>query len=164
MTSDTNKGTLRLPGGRSAATTAQAPILRAALKAPPDIRGIYWCGFPDAALAPEFSKRRPVVVVSYKNSMSGPILVVPSTSQPQPNNAWAIKLENNPCPGETCEFWVVCNHLYTVSCLRLTTWRHTVARLTEAEFRPIHELILKWLPALPTPPTLPTQSHETPVT
>jgi mRNA interferase MazF len=109
---------------------------------------VYYCGFPEAALPPEFSKRRPVIVVSYKNSLTGPILVVPITTQAQRENQWVVKLERNPKPGETCEVWVVCNHLYTVSCERLSATHGTVARLTAAEFRPVHELILKWVPSL----------------
>ena len=105
-------------------------------------------GFADAAIPPDFSKRRPVIVVSYRNSLTGPILVVPITTQAQRDNGWAVKLTRNPTPGETCDVWAVCNHLYTVACARLTATHGVVPRLTAAEFRPVHELVLKWLPAL----------------
>jgi mRNA interferase MazF len=124
------------------------PAVRVTLKAAPAIRNVYSCRFPEAALPPEFSKRRPVIVVSWKNSLSGPVLVIPVTTQSQAGNQWAIKLSRNPSPGEGCDVWAVCNHLYTVSCTRLTATHGTVPRLTAEEFRPIHELMLKWVPAL----------------
>ena len=150
MASDTRGGTLYLPGRTQDTSVANvtAPPARHKIKATPNIRNVYYCGFPDAALPPEFSKRRPVIVVSYKNSLTGPVLVVPITTQAQSGNTWAVKLARNPTPGETCDVWVVCNHLYTVSCVRLSATHGTVPRLTAVEFRPVHELILKWLPAL----------------
>jgi mRNA interferase MazF len=100
------------------ATSAAAGRLR--IKATPKVRNVYYCGFPEAALPPEFSKRRPIIVVSYKNSLTGPILVVRLTTQAQTANGWTVKLARNPTPGETCDVWAVCNPLYTVSCTRLT--------------------------------------------
>jgi mRNA interferase MazF len=150
MAPDGRERTLHLPG-RAAVPGSASPASAAGrirIKATPKIRNVYYCGFPEAALPPEFSKRRPVIVVSYKNSLTGPILVVPLTTQAQPQNGWAVKLARNPTPGETCQVWAVCNHLYTVSCARLTATHGEVPRLTPDEFRPVHELILKWLPAL----------------
>jgi len=129
MASDTREGTLRLAGRRVQAAEKAAPP-RHTIRATPVIRNVYSCGFPQAALPPEFSKRRPVIIVSYKNSLTGPILVVPVTTQPQPGNAWAVKLARNPTPGETCDVWVVCNHLYSVSCQRLSATHGLVPRLT----------------------------------
>jgi mRNA interferase MazF len=150
MASDTTVGTLHLPTRTpTPAAEAPAPVARTALKAAPAIRNVYWCRFSDAAVPPEFSKKRPVIVVSYENSLTGPILVLPITTEPQPGNLWAVKLERNPSPGENCDVWAVCNHLYTVACVRLTATHGTVPRLTPAEFRPIHELVLRWLPTLP---------------
>jgi len=148
MAPDGERGTLRLPGRADAVSVGRnpAPVVRYRIKAVPSIRNVYYCGFPDAALPPEFSKRRPVIVVSYKNSQSGPILVVPITMRAQAGNKWAIRLGRNPTPGETCDVWVVCNHLYTVSCARLTATHGVVPRLTPSEFRPVHEMVLKWIP------------------
>ncbi len=143
MASDTLEGTLRLAGGITPVAENSAPPVRHWIKATPAIRNAYYCGFSEAALRPEFSKRRPVIVVSYKNSLTGPVLVAPVTTQPQPGNMWAVKLARNPTPGETCDVWAVCNHFYTVSCERLSATHGTVPRLTAAEFRPVHELILK---------------------
>jgi uncharacterized protein YifN (PemK superfamily) len=89
-----------------------------------------------------------VIVVSRKNSLTGPFLVTPITTQAQHDNPWAVKLARNPGPGETCDVWVVCNHLYTVSCTRLTATHGMVPRLTAVEFRPVHDLIVKWVPTL----------------
>lgn len=156
MASDIKDGILHLLSRPpSEPATVRAPPPRCNIKASPNIRNVYYCAFPDTARPPEFSKRRPVVVVSYKNSLAGPILVVPITTQSQPGNVWAIKLARNPTPGETCEVWVVCNHLYTVSCTRLTATHGIVPRLTPAEFHPIHETILKWIPVLHPPTILP---------
>lgn len=150
MESDTRGGTLRLADRAPVVGVANdlAPPLRYKVKATPSIRNVYYCGFAEAALAPEFSKRRPVIVFSYKNSLTGPILVVPITTQAQLGNIWAVKLGRNPTPSESCDVWAICNHLYTVSCARLTATHGVVPRLTAAEFRPVHEMVLKWIPAL----------------
>jgi len=138
-------GTLHLPGSQPALSE---PAARTTLKSAPAIRNVYSCRFPEAALPPEFSRRRPVIVVSRKNSLTGPFMVTPITTQPQHDNPWAVKLARNPGPGETCDVWVVCNHLYTVSCTRLTATHGMVPRLTAVEFRPVHDLIVKWVPTL----------------
>lgn len=143
MAPDSNDGTLRLPG-HFAPPVAE---VRRPLKATPAIRNVYSCRFPEAVLPPEFPKRRPVIVMSWKNSLTGPTLVVPITTQHRPDNPWAVKLARNPSPGETCEVWAVCNHLYTVSCLRLSATHGKVPRLTPEEFRPILDLVMKWMPA-----------------
>jgi len=148
MAPDTFDGTLRLPGHRPVPAEL---VVRTTIKATPKIRNVYYCGFSDSAPPPEFSKRRPVIVFSHKNALNGPILVVPITTRPQAQNAWASKLERNPTPGETCDVWAVCNHLYTVSCARLTATHGIVPRLTAEEFLPIHRLVLKWLPSLEMP-------------
>ncbi len=150
MASDSRGGTLYLPSRTQLAIADSVPVsvARYKIKATPSIRNVYYCGFPDAALPPEFSKRRPVIVISFKNSLTGPILVVPITTRAQRENNWAIKLARNPTPGETCDVWAVCNHLYTVSCTRLSATHGVVPRLTSAEFRPVHEMVLKWIPTL----------------
>ena len=150
MAPDGPGGTLRLPGRADVVSVGRdaMPVVRHRIKVVPAIRNVYYRGFADAALPLEFSKRRPVIVVSYKNSLSGPIFVMPITTQAQAGNPWAIKLGRNPTPGETCDVWVVCNQLYPVSCARLTATHGVVARLTPVEFRPLHEMVLKWVPAL----------------
>jgi mRNA interferase MazF len=151
MAPDTRGETLHLPGGHSTLLPDReqsAPIVRGALKSAPRIRNIYWCQFPRDMRQPEFWKTRPVVIISHKNLLTGPILVVPMTTKPQHGDKWAVRLEKNPNPKQTCDVWVVCNHLYTVGCSRLSQFGGSVPRLTPAEFRPIHELVLKWVPRL----------------
>ncbi len=145
MASDSR--TLHIHGWRP----PEAPIPRITLKAAPAIRNVYSCRFPTAALPPEFSKRRPVIVVSWKNSLQGPILIVPLTTQPQTANHWAVKLASNPSVGEDCDVWAVCNHLYTVSCIRLTATHGTVPRLSVEAFQPIQDLVMAWIPGRRTP-------------
>jgi len=155
MSSHSKSGVLHLPTRRSEPVAVQQqpadvppPAVRATLKAAPAIRNVYWCEFPRDMRQPEFWKTRPVIVMSYKNTLSGPILVVPITTKPQIDDRWAVKLARNPNPKEDCDVWVVCNHLYTVGCGRLSAFGGVVPRLTPEEFRPIHELVLKWIPPL----------------
>lgn len=122
-----------------------APEVANRIKHAPKLGNVYWCEFPADARKPEFWKTRPVIVVSYANTLLGPVLVVPMTTEPQPGNKWAYALPRNPVPGETRATWAVCNHLYTVSCSRLSPVHGKVARLEEAERRPIIELARKWL-------------------
>ena len=56
------------------------------IKAAPKIRQIYWCDYWKDARLPEMWKTRPVIVVSYKNTLTGPCLVVPVSTEPQDNN------------------------------------------------------------------------------
>jgi mRNA interferase MazF len=56
------------------------------------IRGLYWCDFWQDAQLPEMWKTRPVIVVSYRNTLYGPCTVVPTSADPQVGNPWADKL------------------------------------------------------------------------
>jgi mRNA interferase MazF len=126
------------------------PAKSATLKAAPTIRNVYWCALWCDAVKPEFWKRRPVIVISYKNSLHGPCLVVPLTTQSQPANPWAHQLVvNYITPG--IDTWAVCNHLLTVSPARLSSVKGKVPRLTVEEFAPILTKVLDWLPKPPQP-------------
>ncbi|WP_200909976.1 type II toxin-antitoxin system PemK/MazF family toxin [Azospirillum thiophilum] len=118
------------------------------IKAAPAIRNLYWCDLWTDAVKPEFWKRRPVIVISYKNMLHTPCLVVPLTTKPQAGNRWAHKLTVNYVDANI-EAWAVCNHLLTVSPARLSSVKGKVPRLTEAEFHPILAKVLDWLPKLP---------------
>jgi hypothetical protein len=48
------------------------PRVQPRILAAPKIRQIYWCDFWLDAHLPEMWKTRPVVVVSYKNTLHGP--------------------------------------------------------------------------------------------
>ena len=62
------------------------PWVQPRIKAAPKIRQIYWCDYWKDARLPEMWKTRPVIVVSYKNTLHGPCLVVPVSTEPQDNN------------------------------------------------------------------------------
>jgi mRNA interferase MazF len=108
---------------------------------------VYWFEFARDARKPEFWKTRPVIVVSYANDLLGPVLVIPLTTKAQPGNKWAFALPRNPVPGEQRLSWAICNHLYTISCSRLSPIHGKVGRLSEGERQPILELARHWLAA-----------------
>jgi mRNA interferase MazF len=118
----------------------------------PKLGNVYWCEFPADARKPEFWKTRPVIVVSYANALLGPVLVVPLTTKPQSGNKLAYGMPHNPVPRETRASWAVCNHVYTVSCSRLSPIHGKVVRLSEAARKPIIELVRRWVASPETPP------------
>ena len=69
------------------------PYVPPRVTAAPSIRQLYWCDFPHDAQLPEFWKRRPVVIVSFKNTLHGAVTVVPCSTQAQPGNKWAFPLQ-----------------------------------------------------------------------
>lgn len=118
------------------------------IKAAPKIRQLLWCTFWEDVMLPEMWKERPVLVVSFKNTLSGPCLVLPTSTDPQEGNsaAWAHKLSFQP-DGKR-DSWVVCNHLYTVSPSRLAPAK-VIPRVDEGEFNAILGRMYQWLPRLP---------------
>src|SRR5271170_2071473 len=84
------------------------------IKAAPKIRQIYWCEYWQDARLPEMWKTRPVIVVSYKNLLHGPCLVVPTSSAAQDDNPWAHKLSIE-IEANGVRSWAICNQLSTVS-------------------------------------------------
>ena len=104
---------------------------------------IYWCDFWLDAQLPEMWKTRPVVVLSYKNTLHGPCLVLPVTTEPQGNSPWAWELSVS-IDGR--RNWVVCNHLYTVAPSRLSQVRGGIVRTPNAEFNEILKRVNAWLP------------------
>jgi len=127
------------------------PRVKPKLVAAPKIRGIYWCEFWKDVMLPEMWKKRPVLVVSYKNTLSGPCSVLAISTDPQDGMSakWAHKLPIQVEQGR--DSWVVCNHIYTVSPSRLEQVGGGVVRLNEEEFNAILEKLLEWLPKIPDP-------------
>ena len=122
------------------------PLIRGA----PRVRQMYWCAFWADSCLPEMCKTRPVVVMSYKNTLHGPCLVVPTSTDPQEGASakWAHKLSFQ--PDGRRDSWVVCNHLYTVSCARLAPLSGAnIPRIDEDEFNEILARVHQWLPQLP---------------
>ncbi|ADU15368.1 type II toxin-antitoxin system PemK/MazF family toxin [Asticcacaulis excentricus] len=116
------------------------------LKAVPAIRDLFWCDFPEDAQLPEFWKRRPVIVVSYRNALSGAITVIPCSSQPQPGNKWAVELATTI---DGTQSWAICDKPTTVAVSRLSPQKGGRRRLPEAEFNIVLKRLFEWLPVVP---------------
>ncbi len=123
------------------------PRIEPRIKAAPKIRQLYWCDFRGDVLLPEMGKVRPVLIISYRNSLYGHCLVLPTSTDPQQGESakWAhplsIKVDGHR------RSWVVCNHLYTVSTARLQPlFGSMIPRLDEAEFNQILTKVMAWLP------------------
>ena len=113
--------------------------------AAPKVRQVYWCDFWSDVILPEMWKRRPVVVISFRNALHGPCSVVPCSTNPQEGRSaeWAHELSVSLDARKT---WAVCNHLYTVSPSRLFPDKNGIPRLSEIEFDQILSRVLRWLP------------------
>ena len=128
------------------------PRIEPKLVAAPKVRGVYWCDFWKDVMLPEMWKKRPVLVVSYKNTLFGPCTVLAISTDPQEEGCsaeWGYKLPMQIQKGR--DSWVVCNHLYTVSPSRLEQVRGKILRIGEEPFHEILDKMLKWLPKIPDP-------------
>lgn len=111
--------------------------------AAPKLRQIYWCEFWNDARLPEMWKVRPVIVVSYKNALYGPCLVVPTSTEPQDENQWAHKLS---IQIEGVQSWAICNQPSTVAPSRFTQFKGHIPLLPKGDFNAILALLTQWLP------------------
>lgn len=118
--------------------------------AAPMIRQIYWCDFWSDVRLPEMWKRRPIVVLSYKNTLSSACSVIACSTDPQEGKSaqWAHELSVSLDGRKTS---AVCNHIYTVAPSRLHVDKGGILRLPEAEFNLILTKVLQWLPRLSEP-------------
>lgn len=123
------------------------PKYKPRLLAAPAIRQLYWCDFPADAHLPEFWKRRPVLVLSFKNTLHGTVTVIPCSSQAQTGNPWAQKLATT-IDGSSS--WAICDKLTSVAVSRLTPDKSGIQRIREDEFHRVLEVVLKWLPKVPS--------------
>lgn len=114
----------------------------------PKVRQLLWCDFPQDAQLPEFWKRRPVIVLSYRNTLHGTVTVIPCSTKAQPGNVWAFPLRTT-IDGRAG--WAICDKPTTVAVSRLLPDKGGVARMPEDEFLELLALVLAWLPKLPTP-------------
>jgi mRNA interferase MazF len=114
----------------------------------PKIRQMFWCDFPKDAQLPEFWKLRPIIVLSYRNTLHGSVTVVPCTTKPQPDNRWALSLATS-IDGRPA--WAVCDKLTTVAVSRLTPAKGGMVRMPEQEFDSVMRLVLEWLPSPAAP-------------
>lgn len=123
------------------------PRVAPRLKAVPAIRQLYWCDFPADAHLPEFWKTRPVVVVSFKNSLRGAVTAIPCSSQEQTGNPWAFPLRTT-IDGKGPS-WAICDKIASVAVSRLTPDKSGIRRLPEVEFHEMLTLLFRWLPRPP---------------
>jgi mRNA interferase MazF len=122
------------------------PRVPPTVRAAPRIRQIYWCRLPTDAELPELWKVRPVIIVSYRNTLHGAVTVIPTTTVEQADNPWACKLDTSLDPSRVS--WAICDKPMTAAVSRLMPHR-TIPRLLENEFREVIKLLLAWLPKLP---------------
>jgi mRNA interferase MazF len=90
-------------------------------------------------------KTRPVVVISYKNTLHGPCLVVPVSTDAQDSNPWAYRLSIE-IEGNGVSSWAVCNQPVTVSPSRFAQFRGNIPLLPKADFNQVLERLMNWLP------------------
>ena len=117
--------------------------VRPRIIAAPKIRQIYWCDFWRDAQMPEMWKTRPVIVVSYKNTLHGPCLVIPTSTEPQDDNRWAYRLTSS-LDGQTS--WAICNHPSTIAPSRLSQAKGRIPVVSEADFNAVLARLTVWLP------------------
>jgi mRNA interferase MazF len=119
------------------------PKVRPRLVGAPKIRQLFWCDFPQDAQLPEFWKRRPVIIMSYRNTLHGAVTVIPCSTQAQGDNKWAFPLRTT-IDGRAA--WAICDKPSTVAVSRLLPDKAGIARMPEAEFDAMMRLVLDWLP------------------
>ena len=119
------------------------PRVEPRIKAAPKIRQMYWCDLWRDAQLPEMWKTRPVVVVSYKNTLTGPCLIIPTTTAPQGANPWACALAAHV---DGRKNWAVCNHPYTVAPSRFSQIKCGIPFVTKPELNEILKRLSAWLP------------------
>lgn len=130
----------------SAHEQAPPPKVPPRLIGAPKIRQFYWCDFPQDAQLPEFWKRRPVVILSYRNTLHGAVTVIPCSTQAQPGNRWAFPLRTT-IDGRAA--WAICDKPATVAVSRLLPDKGGIARMPDDEFGELLALVLEWLPRPP---------------
>ncbi|MBK9584349.1 MAG: type II toxin-antitoxin system PemK/MazF family toxin [Alphaproteobacteria bacterium] len=119
------------------------PRVKPRLKSAPKIRQLYWCDFPSDAQLPEFWKRRPVVIISPNNTLHSAAIVIPCSTQTQPDNKWAFPLRTT-IDGRAA--WAICDKITTVAVSRLVQDHKGIKRMPEDEFNDMLLLVLDCLP------------------
>lgn len=126
------------------------------IKAAPKVGSLYWCSLHAEAHVhiPEFWKKRPVVVISRKNTLVGKVIVLPiTTDEDNETYASSIQLSHATCAkinGKRC--WVVCDHPMTVATSRLDFINASPPRIEVAELAIIlekfHSTVAGWTAAI----------------
>lgn len=133
----------------SAHEQAPPPKVAPRLVGAPKIRQLLWCDFPQDAQLPEFWKRRPVIILSYRNTLHGAVTVIPCSTQTQPGNKWAFPLQTT-IDGRAA--WAICDKITSLAVSRLLPDKGGIVRMPEAEFDDMMRLVLAWLPVPTAPP------------
>ncbi|CCA93091.1 MULTISPECIES: type II toxin-antitoxin system PemK/MazF family toxin [Novosphingobium] len=133
----------------SAHEQAPPPKVAPRLVGAPKIRQLLWCDFPQDAQLPEFWKRRPVIILSYRNTLHGAVTAVPCSTQAQPGNNWAFPLQTT-IDGRAA--WAICDKITSVAVSRLLPDKGGIVRMPQVEFDDMMRLVLAWLPVPAAPP------------
>ena len=120
------------------------PRIAPKLKAAPKIRQVYWCNFHKDAQLPEFWKLRPVIIVSYKNTLYGTVTIIPCTTQKPKDLDYSLQLGTEIVVGK--QSWAICDKITTLAVSRLEQTKNGIIKLPENEFNEAMKLVYKWLP------------------
>lgn len=124
------------------------------IKAAPKVGALYWCTLHAEAQIhiPEFWKKRPVVVISRKNTLNGKVTVLPITTD-EDNASYEHSIELSQATRDKINgkrSWIVCDHIMTVATSRLDFIHKRPPRIDQAELAPIlekaHSLLAGWMP------------------
>jgi mRNA interferase MazF len=117
------------------------PWVKPRILAAPKIKQVYWCDFWTDAQLPEMWKTRPVIVISYKNTLRGPCTVIPLSTEPQSDNPWTL-----PLSVEDVKCWAICNQPSTVAPSRFSQFRGKIPKVSDKDFNQVIDILNKWLP------------------
>jgi mRNA interferase MazF len=91
-------------------------------------------------------KKRPAIVVSYKNTLRGPCTVIPTTTEAEnASNPWAHQLSIS-LEGNSVTSWAICNHPATLSPSRFTQFNEGIIFLPKHDFNAVLKKLIAWLP------------------
>lgn len=121
------------------------PRIAPKIKSAPKVRQLYWCDFPKDAQLPEFWKRRPVIIISIKNTLYSTATVIPCTTSPQKPNTPSFALTTTI---DERNGWAVCDKPTTVAVSRLVPDKQGIIRMPEAEFDAMMRVVFSCLPRL----------------
>ena len=112
------------------------------IKSNPRVRDVYWCEFPQDSVSPELWKIRPVIVLSYKNTIKGSVTLLPCTTKDQGDNKCAINIMIG---GKSS--WVLCDKITTLSTARLRPFRkYSRTKIQPEIFNNILDVVYQRLP------------------
>jgi mRNA interferase MazF len=123
----------------------QPPRIRPILKRAPRVREVYWCDFWHDARLPEMWKRRPVLIISLKNTVDGEVTLLPFTTSTQINRPYSHVLKN---PIGKAGAAILCNYPITLSTSRLIPYGKTTPVMDYDEFQLIIQKLYSRLPRI----------------